>query len=465
MFTVPMGEQVSETETWAKWESQTVNGVFPLRRFLGKSSHSVVFLTEYAAGNVAEAAIKLIPENPALTESQLSQWRRVAAMPHPHLIRLFDSGHCEIGGHPFFFVVMELAEQTLAQILPHRALTPEETRGLLLPTLDALGFLHAKGLAQGQLKPSNILVVSDQIKLASDTIRTAGGENGAPGDIFSLGLTLAEALTQQPPSWLDAESVLASLPADLSKDLIGIIQRCVNRNPAKRPTVADLQAKPNPTPTEAPSPSEAPGPGEPPTPRQASAPSEAQTPSEAPALPETVADESAASAQRWSGTSSWVGERRPAVFVATTSVMVLLFVIAVIFAGAHFLRGSQGAAPQPALPVAEAQGSADTTDVNPAPSPPSLVVHQEIPDVSQTARQSIQGTIKVSVRVTVDASGNVVAEAFENRGPSNYFARVANDAAKRWTFVPVENQDPRRLLLEFAFTRAGTTARVVGHRS
>ena len=441
MFTVPMGEQVSETETWAKWESQTVNGVFPLRRFLGKSSHSVVFLTEYAAGNVAEAAIKLIPENPALTESQLSQWRRVAAMPHPHLIRLFDSGHCEIGGHPFFFVVMELAEQTLAQILPHRALTPEETRGLLLPTLDALGFLHAKGLAQGQLKPSNILVVSDQIKLASDAIRTGGGENGAPGDIFSLGLTLAEALTQQPPSWLDAESVLASLPADLSKDLVDIIQRCVNRNPARRPTVADLPAKPNPAPTEA------------------------QTPSEAPALPERVSEESAASAQRWSGTSSWVGERRPAVFVATTSVMVLLFVIAVIFAGAHFLRGSQGAAPQPALPVAEAQGSADTTDVNPAPSPPSLVVHQEIPDVSQTARQSIQGTIKVSVRVTVDASGNVVGESFENRGPSNYFARVANDAAKRWTFVPVENQDPRRLLLEFAFTRAGTTARVVGHRS
>jgi serine/threonine protein kinase len=442
-----MGESVAETETWAKWESQTVNGVFPLRRFLGKSSHSVVFLTEYAAGNVAQAAIKLIPENPALTETQLSQWRRVAAMPHPHLLRLFDSGHCEIGGHPFFFVVMELAEQNLAQILPHRALTPDETRGLLLPTLDALGFLHGKGLAQGQLKPSNILVVGDQLKLACDTIRAAGGENGAGGDIFSLGLTLAEALTQQPPSWLDAESVVASLPADLPKDLVDIIQRCVNRNPAERPTVADLRAQNSPTPSAAPARSEAPAPKQPAAPAAPQAHGMSETQSVKPA-------------------STWVGERRPAMFVAATSAMVFVVVIAVFFAGAHFfLRGTGASVPQAAVPAAEARESADATDANPAPSPPSLVVHQEIPDISQTARQSIQGTIKVSVRVTVDASGNVVAESLENRGPSNYFARVTNDAAKRWTFVPSENQDSRRMLLEFAFTRAGTTARVVSPRS
>ena len=378
MLTRPMGEPepVSETETWAKWESQTVNGIFPLRRFLGKSSHSVVFLTEYAAGNVAEAAIKLIPENPALTESQLSQWRRVAAMPHPHLIRLFDSGHCEIGGHPFFFVVMELAEQNLAQILPHRALTPDETRGLLLPTLDALGFLHSKGLAQGQLKPSNMLVVGDQLKLACDTIRAAGGENGAVGDVFSLGLTLAEALTQQPPSWLDAESVVASLPAELPKDLVDIIQRCVNRNPAERPTVADLLAKNSPTPIEAPTRSEAPAPRQPAAPAEPPAHRMSETQGVEPA---TAAVESTSSAQQWVGTSTWVGERRPAMFVAATSATVFAIVVAVIFAGAHFLRSTQASAPQAAVPAAEARESADATVANPAPSTPSLVSTKRFP--------------------------------------------------------------------------------------
>jgi hypothetical protein len=31
-------------------------------------------------------------------------------------------GRCQLGGYPFLFVVMEYAEQTLAQILPHWAL-------------------------------------------------------------------------------------------------------------------------------------------------------------------------------------------------------------------------------------------------------------------------------------------------------------------------------------------------------
>jgi len=61
---------------------------------------------------------------------------------------------------------MEYAEQTLSQILPHRALSPDEVREMLLPTLDALAFLHRKNLVQGQLKPANLLVVNDQLKLA-----------------------------------------------------------------------------------------------------------------------------------------------------------------------------------------------------------------------------------------------------------------------------------------------------------
>jgi len=60
------------TEVWTKWESQIINGVFPLRRFLGRSDHSVVFLTEYKAQNLPNAAIKLVPADPVLTEAQLS---------------------------------------------------------------------------------------------------------------------------------------------------------------------------------------------------------------------------------------------------------------------------------------------------------------------------------------------------------------------------------------------------------
>src|ERR1700688_1649757 len=131
------------TENWTKeWESRIVNGVYPLRRFLGRSNHSVGFLTECKAQNVAQAAIKIVPAHPALAEAQLSHWRVAATLSHPRLSRLFDAGRCQLGGHNFLFVVMEHAEQNLAQILPGRALTADEVRDMLPPTLDALPYLH-----------------------------------------------------------------------------------------------------------------------------------------------------------------------------------------------------------------------------------------------------------------------------------------------------------------------------------
>jgi serine/threonine protein kinase len=221
---------MTETEIWTKWESQIVNGVFPLRRFLGRSNHSVVFLTECRAQNLPNAAIKIIPADQALAEAQLSRWRSAATLSHPHLIRLLDSGRCKLGGHPFLFVVTEYAEQNLAQILPHRALTADEVRELLSPTLDALGFLHGRNLVQGQLKPPNFLVVNDQLKLSSDGIRAfrepaasgrpspydapeaRSGGIAATGDVWSLGVTLIEAMTQHPPS-TDKQLDIALLPA------------------------------------------------------------------------------------------------------------------------------------------------------------------------------------------------------------------------------------------------------------
>jgi TonB family protein len=85
------------------------------------------------------------------------------------------------------------------------------------------------------------------------------------------------------------------------------------------------------------------------------------------------------------------------------------------------------------------------------------VLHEEIPDIPRHARGTIHGHIKIAVRVTVDSSGNVVDEALENPGPSRYFARLATTAARKWKFAPADNQQSRRWLLRFEFTRDGAT--------
>src|ERR1700730_11082801 len=250
------------TEVWPNWQSEVVNGVYPLRRFLSGTEHSAVFLTECKAQDVATAAIKIIPAERVLTEAQLSHWRTAAGLSHPHLIRLLDAGLCQLEGRQFLFVVMEYAEQTLSQILPQRALSADEMQEMLLPTLDALAFLHRNNLVQGQLKPANFLVVNDQLKLASDTVRPAGEPRASiaepslydppeakssrlspASDIWGLGITMVEALTQSLPTWPEERSETPCLPTTLPPTFVDTVQRCLSHNPASRPTATDLEAQ------------------------------------------------------------------------------------------------------------------------------------------------------------------------------------------------------------------------------
>jgi TonB family protein len=434
------------TEVWQKWEGQVVNGVFPLRRFLSASDHSAVFLTECKAQNIADAALKLIRATPE-QEAQLVRWKMAASLSHPHLIQLLDSGRCEFEGLAFLFVVMEHADQTLAQILPGRALSADEVREMLVPTLGALSFLHDRNWVQGQLKPSNILVVKDQIKLASDTARPAGlsmadaaapsvydapeikeGEFSAASDIWSLGITMVEALTQRPPPGPDSGFETALAAAAVPPSLTEIVRQCLIRDPAGRPSAARLEAEIKPS----------------------------------PAMPEvTLVSPPKRSASK------------RGLFAAAIAVVLIVAVAG--WAGRRLL-GLRAAPQQADSIVSASQNSVPSnsafvsTQAQPdQPVPPTnssaLVLHEEIPDLSRGARDTIRGHIKVEVRVTVDASGNVIEETLGRGGTSKYFDRLATTAAGKWKFAPAADQGSRKYLLRFEFTRSGATGRAVVPKS
>jgi serine/threonine protein kinase len=444
---------MTETEIWTKWESQVVNGVFPLRRFLGRSNHSVVFLTECRQQNLPNAAIKIVPEDPVQAEVQLTRWRAAADLSHPHLMRVLDAGRCKLGGHPFLFVVTEYAEQNLAQILPHRGLTSDEAREMLAPAVEALAFLHGKGLVHGQLQPPNLLVVNDQLKLSSDGVRPRGeprasvaklspydapeAKNGAigfPGDVWSLGATLMEALTQIPPGPHDGAE--PRLPSSLPAGFAELVRRCLSNEPAGRPTVWDVKVQMNPA-SAAPAPPIATPPvieaARPPEPRAAirELPRQA-SPRTRPEIPQWLV---------------------PAVIGFVLFMAVWLSIRALHSRpAAQSPVAAQSASPQPA---------AATPQAPTVPAAVKTVLHEEIPAISRGARESIRGQIKVVVRVSVDRSGNVTGENTEVRGSSRYFARVAADAAKRWKFAPADNSLPREWLIQFDFARDGISAHAV----
>jgi len=465
------------SEVWTRWQGHVINGVFPLGRFLGCSDHSGVFLTRSATPGPSEVAIKLVPTDRALAESQLPRWKRAGGLAHPHLLGLLQWGGCQLEGLPYLYVVMEYADQTLAQLLRHRALTDDEVREMLRPTLDVLAFLHGQDLVQGQLKPANILVVGDRLKLASDTIRRVSegtvslnaptaydppevrrGSNSTAGDIWALGVTLLEAFTGRPASGLGEPGEGVALPADFSPTFRDVVARCLSPSPKDRPGVTELLAW-------AGGPSTASVPAAPIEPAAAVPPEPA--PPRTPLPPTATVSEAAGPAPPMAQSST------PRALPA--AVLGAVVILAVGWSGIRLLS-SHSTAPSPqngsllqipgAAPVAGDVGApvsaalsttAGRSDVVTSPS----ALHEVIPEVPRSAHRTIRGHIKVWVRVTVDQDGSVYAATLDRTRSSRYLQRLAIEAAKKWTFPPIGTPSRRVMQVRFDFTRDGTTGHAV----
>lgn len=251
------------SEAAKKWVGQIVDGKYPLREYLGGSDHSAVFLTEYNSGESQKAAIKLVAADKS-AEQQLATWEFAAQLSHPNLLKLYGTGRCALLGNDLLFLVMEHAEENLSDILPQRALRPDETRDMLCPVLDALEYLHGKGLVHGDLKPANILASGDNLKISSDTIVRAGEALATPrkagpydppeaisdvltpaADVWSLGTTLVEVLTQRLPEWQPGPQREPMVPVNLPAPFQEIARQCLRLEPQRRASVADIAAKMN----------------------------------------------------------------------------------------------------------------------------------------------------------------------------------------------------------------------------
>jgi TonB family protein len=431
---------MSNPGLWKTWAGRVVDGKFPLRQWLGGSDHSAVFLTERPGQPSSKAAIKLVAADDARSDRQLSRWRAAAQLSHPHLMRIEEAGRCRLDNTPLLYVVMEYAEEDLSQILPQRPLAPAEVTDLLPPVLDALSYLHGKGFVHGRIKPSNVLATGDQLKLSGDQIlpsmesnserrrrdaydapETAAGIVSPAGDVWSVGVTLVAALTQNVAFAEQGSPNGPSPPETVPEPFRGIAGECLHLDPKRRCSIAEIQARLQPAGRSVPAPTPTP-----PQPRSSI-------------------------------------KRRP---LATILIIAALVALVVFFS-----RGKSGTAPTPTTEQASPQPPPETAPV-PKPNPAVResgraskknvatqsgdVVHQVLPDVSRNSRNTITGTIKVTVRVEVDTSGKVTAAKLKTAGPSKYFAGLALKAAQRWEFSP---QPPASTwLIQFRFKRSGVQA-------
>jgi TonB family protein len=411
------------TESWKNWEGRVADNRFPLRKWLGGSGHSAVFLTERSGAESQKAVIKLIrPEN-LDEDAQLSRWTTAAKLSHPHLLRLFECGRCAIAGTPLLYVVMEYAEENLAEILPLRALAPAEVSEMLQPTVETLDYLQRYNLAHGRIRPSNIMAVDNQLKISADAVGKTGEYRAgrtpsaydAPevtttgispaADIWSLGATLVAVMTQNETKLTNDARGYFAVPEAIPEPVRGIVRQCLQLDPQRRPTAANLLSPP-PTPN---------------------------VRTDVPLNPRAVE------------VLERAPQKEPSQKRFVLPILIAIVVI-LVWAGSKFVTHqspvpatkSRAASGLPAAAAPAAQAPSPFSE-NQKPAPKGLVrgsvSHQLLPEVSRNAQNTINGHVKVSVQVSVDASGSVSQAKLVSAGPSKYFADRALTAARGWKFT------------------------------
>lgn len=455
------------TAITSDWVGQVVDDNFPLVEWLGGSGASGVFLTQIEGPRAKKAAIKLIPAEGADAEARLARWAATMKLSHPHLMRVFRTGRCRLGGGGQIYVVTDYAEEILSQVIPERPITTGEALEMLRPVLDALSYLHRSGFVHGHLKPSNILVVDNQVKLSGDNLCVAGRYRknpaaltvydapelaratvAAPADLWSLGVTLVEALTQHTEFEISTSGDEPLLPASIAQPFADIVRNCLVVSPSRRwnlDNVSDrldaFRAVPVPFGREQEKPSSRirrapviagalvviaaaalllsrPRHPQPPPP----APGAAAQPA-AHSVPQAAAQADSAQPAATAGT----GATQPAAAAA-----------------------SSPPAPPPTAPTAASQ---------PGTLAGGDVAERVLPDVPAKARGTIQGKVDVAVRVAVDAQGNVLDASLASPGPSKYFADLAVEASRKWKFQPAQGQGgtvPSAWILHYHFRSSGT---------
>jgi TonB family protein len=554
------------SDSWKDCEGQIIDGEFTLLEHLGGSDHSVVFLTQRGKNKSEQAAIKFVQADPATAEIQLSRWKQAADISHPNLIRLFESGRCHLAGMDLLYVVMENAPENLAQFLPERALSPAETRDMLEPFVETLTHLHGNGFIHGRIRPGNILAIDDQLKLSSDSLSRIGEPqillgktdaytapegvaSGSPtGDVWSLGVTLIETLTQHLPEQKDQEELKVS--DSVPQPFLDIARHSLRRDPQSRWTVAEISARLNPPAPKVSAPA-IPDPIKPvavkPS-RIASVAAESET--AGPTKPAASVDPLSVPLSTVSPLhpskqhvleSQSVAGKRPSyrsyyVVVVVLVALTLGAMLAIPRLRDHQSEPDMTSAPshpavQPASPLTPtsqpepkspqkkttpasdpalqglpqrsalqpSQGSSQDSlkaaserqlfkkdpasdsgagstaatssaavhsepiSIDPAkatagapagPVTQGEVLNQVLPEVSAKSRSTIHGTVRVIVKIHVDASGTVTG-AEPASSPSRFFGDAAVQAAKHWDFAPAKVADqrvPSEWLVRFDFT-------------
>jgi tRNA A-37 threonylcarbamoyl transferase component Bud32 len=234
-------------------------GPFMFLSEIGRGTHGVVLLVKDQRISKVRA-LKLFRLPPGVARERLARaMQPVLRLKHPAVIEVHESGVIE--GLPYLAMSF-ITGTTLSIMISKQAIELDSQVHVLEKVARTLADTHAKGIAHGNLKPTNILLDENGTPHLTDFglgmvpgIPQAGGVvsdveyrapeqgsgSGSPaGDIYSIGVLLFKALTSRTPHEMSSEtgSTLPRVPSAVNPaapaDLEAICLRCLNEDPATR---------------------------------------------------------------------------------------------------------------------------------------------------------------------------------------------------------------------------------------
>ncbi|NBE83190.1 protein kinase [Micromonospora sp. NEAU-HG-1] len=226
--------------------------------------------------------------DPQLRATIQREARAAARLTHPHVTQVYDYGEATLaGGTVLPYLVMELVDgHSLADRLTTGPLPWPEAVRMAGQVAAALAAAHRIGVVHRDVKPGNVMLTGTGAKVLDFGIATLAGprhplagpsaghtgelvmgtpayfapERMTPGppdpasDVYALGAVLYRALTGGAPlpvqTWEDAVEVHARrvpVPplrvSGLPPDVAALTLACLDADPARRPTTAELAAR------------------------------------------------------------------------------------------------------------------------------------------------------------------------------------------------------------------------------
>jgi serine/threonine-protein kinase len=217
--------------------SSALAGRYEFERELGRGGMATVYLARDLRHD-RRVAVKVLHEELAAVlgaERFLAEIRTTAALQHPHILPLFDSGETRsvaddgFGVRRLYYVMPFVDGETLRARLTREVQLPvDESIRIATQAAEALDYAHRHGIVHRDIKPENILLQDGQVQVADFgialAVSRAGGERmtqtglslGTPAymapeqaagdrtidaraDVYALGAVLYEMLVGEPP--------------------------------------------------------------------------------------------------------------------------------------------------------------------------------------------------------------------------------------------------------------------------